>query len=183
MSIRLIAERYARATAEAIADDDHLARVLDDLRTFSALYEAESELRGVLESPAVPPKRRRELLSALLERSGGDETANRLLLRLLERGRIGLAPQVTAALERHLDARLNRARAQVTSAGELSAEQLERIRTGLERRSGKKVEIQATRDPELLGGVVVQMGSTVIDGSLRARLNQIKSALLAEESH
>ena len=90
--------------------------------------------------------------------------------------------EVVSALSEIVDVRLNRARADVTAAAELSEEELQRIESGLEKYSGKTVQMETRIDPEIIGGVIVRLGGTVIDGSLRSHLGRIRAALLNEEN-
>lgn len=181
MSVSLIADRYARAVIAAVTEETRLEGVLQDLRNFAASYSDQFDLHAVLENPSLPAKQRRAVIAELLDRMHGDEAAKNVVLALFDRGRLGIVPLVVEALQRRVDNRLRVVRARVVSATQLSEEHVERIREGLERRSGKTVRIETELDPELYGGVIVHMDGTVIDGSLRSRLERIKTALLAEE--
>jgi len=179
----IIAERYARATAAAIADADTLRATLEGVENFAAVQREQPEVIGMLDNPALRLDQRRAAFGALLERLGVVPEAERLLKLLYDRGRISLVGDVAPALRKKLDARLNRVRAKVWTAAALSPEHHERMRAGLERRTGKTVEIELETDPELLAGVVVEIDGTIMDGSLRSRLERMEAALVAEETH
>lgn len=182
MSARLIAERYARALAAAVEDDAQLDSVLNALEDFSAVYTGHKDLSQVLENQTLPQTAREAVLREVLDLAERPEVVQRLLLTLLRRGRISEIGDVVSALGEIVDARLGRIRAEVKAAAELSPEQLQRIKSGLEKYSGKTVQMETRIDPEIMGGVIVRLGGTVIDGSLRARLNRIRATLLTEET-
>lgn len=182
MSARLIAERYARALAAAVEDDAQLDNVLNALEDFSAVYTGHKDLSQLLENRTLPQTVREAVLREVLDLAERPEVVQRLLLTLLRRGRISEIGDVVLALGEIVDARLERARADVQAAAELSPEQLQRIKSGLEKYSGKTVQMETRIDPEIMGGVIVRLGGTVIDGSLRARLNRIRATLLTEET-
>ena len=89
---------------------------------------------------------------------------------------------MTELFARHADARLGRITAQVGSAVALSDAQCERISASLAKYSGKEVRIEYAVDPALMGGVTARIGGTVIDGSIRTRIERLKQSLLAEEN-
>lgn len=182
MSARLIAERYARALAASVEDDVQLDSVLNALEDFSAFYAENKGLSQVLENRALPQSAREAVFREILDLAEGPKVVQRFLLTLFRRGRISGIGDVVSALSEIVDARLKRASADVKAAAELSPEELQRIQSGLEKYSGKTIQMETGIDPEILGGVIVRLGGTVIDGSLRARLNRIRATLLTEET-
>lgn len=181
MSTRLIAERYARALAAAVEDDAELDNVLNALGDFSAVYTENKDLSQVLENLALPPTTREAVFREVLDLVKGPDVVQRFLLTLHRRGRISEIGAVVSALGEIVDARLGRARAEVSLAAEIGPEERQRIKSGLEKYSGKTVLMETRIDPEILGGVIARLGGTVIDGSLRARLNRVRATLLTEE--
>jgi F-type H+-transporting ATPase subunit delta len=104
-----------------------------------------------------------------------------LLDVLVRRGRITVLPEIAETFEDLVDERLKRASARVRTATELSSEQQERLSKALSAFTNYDIRLKAKVDPRLLGGVVVRIGSTVLDGSVRTRLNRLRETLLAEE--
>jgi len=182
MSARLIAQRYARALAATVEDDAQLDSALNALDDFSAAYAEHDDLSQVLENQAVPQTVREAVFREVLDRADAPDVVQRFLFTLFRRGRISVIDDVVSAVGEIVDARLNRARADVTAATELSEEELQRIESGLEKYSGKTIQMETRLDPDILGGVIVRLGGTVIDGSLRARLDRIRATLLTEET-
>jgi F-type H+-transporting ATPase subunit delta len=182
MSERLIAERYANALDRSIDTNADAEQAVQALHDFADMYESHDELRNMLLSPSIPKSRRLDLLKAVLWECKFDPRVERLIEVAFDRGRISVTPLIAEAFAGHTDARLGRARAHITSAAPLSAEQHARIEQTLRNFSGKEIISTTNTDASLLGGVVARVNGTVIDGSLRARLEHLKQALLAEEN-
>ncbi len=109
------------------------------------------------------------------------DTVKRFMMVLLDRRRVAIYADIVEVFARNVDERLNRIAADVTTAIPMTAGQEDALCSALGRYSGKTVRINATVVPEILGGVVARVGGTVIDGSLRSRLDRIRNALIAEE--
>ena len=182
MRAHLVAQRYARALAASVEDDAQLDSVLNALKDFSTDYAEHEDLSRVLENHTLPQAVREAVFREVLDRAQALDVVQRFLLTLFRRGRISAIDDVVSALVEIVDTRLNSARADVTAATELSEEELRRIESGLEKYSGKTIQMETRIDPEILGGVIVRLGGTVIDGSLRARLDRIRATLLTEET-
>lgn len=177
----LIADRYARSLNDVIEDDAQLEPVLEALRGISQLFSTHHELHTVIANPAINVETRIGILNAILERGETAAPLKRLLATLVRRGRITVLPDVAELFSQHADARLKRVGARVTSAMPLTESQAREIAASLESYSGMHVRIEHKVDPELLGGVTARIGSTVIDGSIRARIERLKQHLLPEE--
>jgi len=182
MSARVIAERYARAFAETVADDGALARAHTELEELSAVLAEHDGLRRALVGYTVPAAAREAVLEELLERFEDENGARRLVRTLYARKRLDRLSDVVAALGQVLGARLNQIYAEVVVAEEMLSDQKERLRARLAEHYGKSVSIETQVDPDILGGVVVKTEGLVIDGSLRSQLERIRTALLTQEN-
>lgn len=178
----LAAYRYARSLSEAIEDDQALEPTLDILTSFSDIYQENDTLQGIVGNPAIPIKTQIAILEGILDKLGADSRLKKLVEALVQRGRIRILPDVTKLFASQTDTRLNRVRAQVTSAVTLTDAQRNDIIASLEKFSGMHVRIDHAVDPDLLGGVIAQIGGTIIDGSVRARIERLKQSLLPEEN-
>ncbi len=178
----LIAERYAKGLSRAVEDDAQVEAAAKHLREVCGIYEEDHDFRSVMLNPAIEVNDRARVLGAVVEAVGAAKEVARLLDVLLRRGRIATLPDVAEVFESIVDERLNRLSARVSSAAELEDTQRERLGSVLERFSGKRVHMDIKVDPSILGGVVARMGSTVIDGSVRTRLNRLRDTLLSEEN-
>lgn len=178
----LAAQRYARALNDSIAEPERLEPALSDLQAFAALLSENADFRWVLRNPALQASQRAAVLDEVLQKMGGDPLVANLARELLRRGRIDIVEEAVETFGRMVDRRLNRVTARVTTAQAVTDDQAERIRAGLSSYSNRDVRLKTRIDPKIIGGVVVRLDGTVIDGSLRARLKQLRNALLSEEN-
>ncbi len=151
---------------------------LDQLRRFAHVLEDE-DARKLLMNPVIPPERREAFLGALARSLGFDARVQRLLGLLVERRRLGVLDDVIEAYQKLLDERTGTVRAVVTAAAPLSESERAAISDRLEKATGKSIEMEVGQDSSLIGGVVVRIGSTVYDGSVRQQLRGFKDRLLA----
>jgi F-type H+-transporting ATPase subunit delta len=113
----------------------------------------------------------------LLSSPDAGETVRRFLAMLADNGRLALLPEI-AGLYEELRAEAERVvKARVTSAAELPAAELDKLKQALRRRFGRDVELETAVDPALIGGAVIDAGDVVIDGSLRGKLERLQTAL------
>jgi F-type H+-transporting ATPase subunit delta len=172
-----VARRYAKALFELSRDNGEVEAVEAQLSAFAAALDASAELRNVLTTPGLPLDQRQGLLKAIVDKAGGGRTARNLLLLLVERGRLPLLSAIVDAFRAEADRAAGRVRARVTSAAELTVAQVDDIRKAFERSTGKRVEVETTVDPDLIGGVVAQVGSLVYDGSLKSSLRRLREQI------
>jgi len=171
------ARRYAEAAWEIALRDGTADAWLGDLHRAAAAF-TEPRVAEILRNPTVPVDERRRLVEGV---AGGRLSARSLNLvtLLLQRGRIELLPQVAAELQRLADRNAGVTRAFVTSASALSADERRRLTDRLAQLTGGTVELTTQVDPGILGGVVVRLGDRMIDGSVRGRLERLRSQLVS----
>ena len=107
-------------------------------------------------------------------------SVTRMLVLLAKSGKLNLVPELAAAYGERLLSHQNVVRAAVTSAAPLSTEKTKALEESLAQVTGKKVELSVSVDPELLGGVVAQIGSTVYDGSVKTQLTKMRQELVKQ---
>ena len=176
-----IANRYARALADVVLDASSGLEPREAVRQlfeFEFLLAQAPELRTILLNPAVPPARKRAVISRLAEPLGASPLIRNFLCVVIDRRRIGVLSEIRQAFEDLLDERLGIVRADVTSPRQLSEEQRSRLREELAKLTGKQVRCEFEVEDNLLGGAVVQMGSTIYDGSLRGQLETLRQRLV-----
>lgn len=156
------------------------AQASQQLRAFEALLEGSAPLRNVLASPAVAPGRKRSVVRELANRLGSAPMVRNFLLVLSDHRRLTALAQVIDSFEIQLDERLGFVRAELRTARALDAREKTALEEGLSRFSGKKVRARFVVQEDLIGGVVVQLGSTLYDGSIRGQLNSLARRLAAE---
>jgi len=178
-----ISSRYARAFADVVMERKlNAGHVRSELRSLTEVVVQNSELRQVWEAPALPAAQKRAVLDALAKRAGVSPMVRNFLAVLIDHERIPLLEQIVGQVETELDRRLNLAEAEVTSARELRAGEKRVLEAEVERLTGKKVRARYHRDPSLLGGAVIKVGSTIYDGSVLGQLNKIREHLVESGS-
>ncbi|MBM3789759.1 MAG: ATP synthase F1 subunit delta [Acidobacteria bacterium] len=169
--------RYARALADVALEGGPDARAAEDLALFGKIFEAVPDLLQAFDSPAVPREAKESLLAELLKRYPvGPLTANFLRV-LLGHHRIRHYHEIHRLYTRVLNERKGIVAAKVRSAAPLSEEELETLRRTLSGITGKTVTLELETNPELLGGLIVRIGSTVYDGSVRNQLEEVRKSL------
>jgi F-type H+-transporting ATPase subunit delta len=174
MTTGSVARRYARALLSIGLDhgkDDLLATELERL---AQAYEKSADLRLVLSNPVFTPSQRATVLAELLKRLALSVTMQHFARLLLSRGRMDALPAIARKLRELVDEHAGRVRAKVTSAKPLEPMMEGRLRQALGSATGKMVVLEKREDPSLLAGIVTQVGDVVYDGSLAAKLAELK---------
>jgi F-type H+-transporting ATPase subunit delta len=175
-----LARRYAKALLEiGIAQQtyDALGKELD--RAADTLRSS-PELRVALENPVFSLEKRKLIMDELSRRLALSKTVRNFIMLLLDKGRIAALPDIARVHRTLIDEHAGRMRATVTSARPLDPMLETRLKTALEKSSGKVVLFDKREDPAILGGLVTQLGDTVYDGSVRTQLQQLREELLSE---
>jgi len=177
-----IVSRYASALADVVTGPSGMdaAQAIRELRSFDAVLSESPELRNALASPAVSPARKRAVVGRIAEKLGMSRITRNFLLVLTDHRRAAALSEMIEAFEIGLDERLGFLRAELLSAQELDQKQQSQLSEELARLTGKKVRARFTVAPELIGGVVARIGSTVYDGSVRGQLQTISRRLARE---
>ena len=175
-----VARRYASALADVALEQIKADRVKADLAAFVRSFYSSSDLRNVLETPAIGPDEKHKVVAKISEQFGWDSAVRNFIFLIVDHRRTELLREIEAAFGEELNARLGIAEAQVTSAQRLTPEERNRLTSVLERHTGKKIEARFREDKSLLGGAVVRVGSTVYDGSVREQLNRLREQLESE---
>ena len=161
----------ALARAEGVVD-----RVGDELYRTARALETSSDLRHALSDPRLPLERKKGIVEDLLGGRVLPLTLN-LVNFVVAAGRSSDLPAIADRLAEQAAAERERAVAEVRTAFELDEETVHRLAESLSRATGKRVEVKTVVDPSLIGGLVTRVGDTVIDGSLRHRLEGLRQAL------
>lgn len=168
-------EVYADAFAEVIMAEGSVNEVRDELITVSQALETNDELRNALADPHVPAATRQQIVQDLLGGRASDVTTA-LVSLVVGTGRIRELPAIVDELKSKSASLTDRALAEVRSAVALTDDQKVNLAGALRQSQGKDFDIVNIVDPSLLGGIVVQIGDTVIDGSVRNRLAQLRES-------
>ena len=172
-----IARPYAEAAFE-IARDAQALPAWSDMLRFAATIVADPRVAEALDNPRLDAAARESLLLSI----GGDRFAGeaRNFIRVLvEAERVALLPQISAMFDRLKNEAEAVAIATIESAFELSPAQVDELKAALEKRFGKKIEATVTINPGLIGGARITVGDSVLDGSVQAKLEAMRTTLRA----
>ncbi|MFW2333078.1 ATP synthase F1 subunit delta [Ilumatobacter sp.] len=169
-------EGYARALFEVARAEGTIDEVEDELFRFARSYESSDDLRSALTDDQVPAAKRQAIVEDLL---GGraTSTTTQLVSMVVGSGRGRDLPAIIDKLVARAAESKDLAVAQVRSAVPLTDDQQIRLKAALANATGKQVNLKVIVDPSVLGGLVATVGDTVIDGSVRTRVDQLKSRL------
>ena len=168
---------YAEALFEAARERDELEAALEDLRDFVRALEESEELRLFYYGGQVPEREKRRALDALAQ--GMTTSARNFLKVVSDNGREEILEEVLLRYEDLVKEHLGRVEVEVTTAVELSGEELERIKERLAGvLEGREVILDTKVDPDILGGAVFRFGGRMVDGSLRGRLMSLREEML-----
>lgn len=178
MSVESVAARYAQALFELGNESSSLPALTDEIQRFASVYSESDDLRSVVDNPLVADKDRFNVLNEVCQRLGLGPVSKNAILLLAERRRLAVIPYVARDLTLLADEKAGAVRAMVTTAAQLPDSFFAKLKSELEKATGKKVQLERSVDPSLLGGVVTRIGDKVIDGSLRTRLETMKRTIL-----
>jgi F-type H+-transporting ATPase subunit delta len=169
-------EGYARGLFEVARAEGTLDEVEDELFRFARSYEANDSLRQTLTDEQIPAEKRQAIVEDLL---GGKATSTtvQLVSMVIGSGRGRDLPAIVDELVQRAAAAKQLDVAEVRTAVALTADQQARLKAALENKTGKSLNLKAIVDPSVLGGVVATVGDTVIDDTVRTRIEQLKSRL------
>ena len=172
---------YARAFADVVMKTSNQldpARALQELHSIEALLKESDPLRRVMENPAIPGDGKRAVLDAITQRLGTTRQVRNFIAVLTDHRRLPLFSEILKQLEQELNDRQGFAEAQVNTARRLSDAEKKMLEAEITKLTGKKVRARYEQDASLLGGAVVQVGSTIYDGSVDGQLNRIWEQLV-----
>lgn len=178
MSNRLVARRYAKAMVELGLKHGTLQSIQKELASIDALVRGNADLERLAAAPLIGPTKKAAAFNDVLAAIGASEYILKFFTVVAQAARLELIHEIVAAFDELVDERIGILNAEVASAQPLNPAQSKALEASLSARTGKSVRLCMTQDPTLLGGVKVQVGSTVYDASLQGHLRQLKLRLL-----
>jgi len=172
-----IAKRYARAFFDIAAEENRYEEYYVELLKFSSIVEENADLKEFLSNPIFNNEDKKEVVKTILEKISLSGIAANFLNLLADKQRIGILPDVVRCYREFMDEALKKVRVNVKTAFTLSDELRSLISANLEKALGKTVDITVEQDPTLLGGVVIGVGDTLYDGSIKNQLNNMRNLL------
>jgi F-type H+-transporting ATPase subunit delta len=172
-----MAGRYAAALFDLAKDQRQLEQVERDLASFRTMYDESADLRRLVLSPVVSADDQAKALASVLRRAGISGLAANFILLIARNRRLFAAADMMKSFRALLARERGEVSADVTSAHPLTPEQLQVLSDTLRTSIGKNVRMDTRVEPNLLGGLIVKVGSRMIDSSLRTKLNNLKVAM------
>ena len=173
----VIAKRYATALLELGSESGQLDALVVEIGRVAEAYEQSADMRNVFDNPLLPHAVKKAVLGDLVDGLALGTTSRSFLGLLVDRRRIRALPSIATRLREMADLRRGLTRAEVVTAMPLPEEYFEQLQAELERITGRKVALDRRLEPSLLCGVMIRLGDTVYDGSLVARLKQLKDTM------
>lgn len=179
MSNRLIARRYAKALAELAQKDGNLVKYQEELAEISSLVRANPDLTRLAFYPLLAPSLKAAALDSVLERGKISPVVRRFFTVVAQSARLSLVHDIASCYSELVDEATGVVEARVLSSQPLTGNQTTALSASLAKRTGKTIRLRWQPDPAILGGVKVQVGSTVYDASLQGQLRLLKAKLLS----
>jgi F-type H+-transporting ATPase subunit delta len=175
-----IAKRYARAFYEIAAEESRLEKYYQELASFAAIINDNKDLKDFLANPVFDQNEKKSVVESILQKTDISGITANFLKLLADKQRIIILSDIVDCYRELMDEALKTVRASVKTAFPLPAELVQQLQEGLETQTRKKVDMTIIEEPSLLGGIVVRVGDTVYDNSIRTQLTNIRN-LLGEE--
>ena len=171
-----IAEVYSRSLFEVASESGGLDRIHDELAEFADVLAEDRDMQVFFFSPYFSSQEKKEGIAKLIE--GADENFVRFLELLAERHRMPAIFRIRRGYDEMWREENKLLAVKVTSAVELDTETVEGIGKRIEEQTGQRIELAANVDPDVLGGLVLQVGNMVLDASIRNRLEQLRKSVM-----
>ena len=176
MDSGVIGRRYAKALAGLTKKDD-LSKSSELLKALAGLFAENAEIQDLISDPKYGLAAKIKTVGAIATKLGANDLENRFLRFLTSQGRFATIGYVARSFGEQANQILGLAQAKLTLADELADSELDKIKQKLSKYSGKEIQLEVNIDSSILGGAVTQMGSLVLDGSVKNRLDRIKETI------
>ncbi|MEM0900174.1 MAG: F0F1 ATP synthase subunit delta [Pseudomonadota bacterium] len=172
-----VASRYAGSLLELAEDSKSIDKVEADLNGLSDLIGESDDFRRLIESPAFSADAQFSAISTIADKAKLNPLTSNFLKVVAQNRRLFALPGIIKAFREAVAAKKGVVSAEVTSASALTGAQMKELQATLKSVAGKDVDITVSEDPSLIGGLIVKMGSRMIDTSLKTKLSSLKLAL------
>ncbi|MFO7885561.1 MAG: ATP synthase F1 subunit delta [Desulfobacteraceae bacterium] len=177
-----VSRRYAKALMLIGKEDGMADQYRSELEEFVQLFDDQEELEKAVVNPLFDKNERRNVLTAVIDRSGLSRVMQSFIVLLFDKGRIGFLRDVCEFYNKLADELKGVVHATLISATQMSTEAVEKIKEGLAERTGKEVLLDVEQDETLIGGIVTRIGDLVLDGSVKTQLLNMRESLKRGES-
>lgn len=172
-----VAERYALAIFELAEEENALDTVMTDFAALNSMVRESADLSRLVRAPIFSREMQKAGMSALMAKMGASKLTEKFVLLLTAKRRLFVLMDAIKAFEALVAKKRGEVDAAVVSARPLAAGEVESLKKALQAKLGREPRLDATVDPSLLGGLVVKVGSRMIDSSLRTKLGALRAAL------
>ena len=171
-------ERYSRALFEVSQDSDDLDKVENDIKNFKLIYDKNSEVKNFIKDPSQIINEQNKLVNLISDKLNFTKNVQKFLLLLIEKRRIFFVNKIIESFLRLCSQKRGEIKASLISSKELSQTELNDISTDLSKSMGSTLKFDYKVDKELIGGLKLQLGSIMIDTSIRNKLKKYEQAML-----
>ena len=172
------AKRYAKALVELCNEQKSLDSLKSDVADLRSMIDQSADLQSLIYSPVISRDQAAGVVAALANKAKFSQYMTNTLALLASKGRLALVPDLLNALEESFIKAADEVQADITTANALTEKQTEALKKALEKMSGQSVNMVADVDEGIMGGMVVKMGSTLIDDSVSGKLDRLKRRLV-----
>jgi F-type H+-transporting ATPase subunit delta len=176
-----LSKRYARALFNLGQQDGSYVKYGNELDAFVRLYKQNADFRQALLSPVFAMDARKKILNAVLNRGGFSQMARNFFNLLLDKNRIGSIESINEVYSRLADDVSNISHAEIITAMPLNEETLDRVVKTFEGLISRTIRADVIEDPDIIGGIIVKIGDTFWDGSIRAQLEGLRESFIRGE--
>ena len=177
MSVQIVARRYSTALADVALEKKEATEVQRELSAWEQMIAASPALQEIIRNPTIAFDQKQALLKSLIQRTRPRQTTANFLNVLLHNQRLTDLAEINRRFTEVLDERAGMVAARVTTARPVAESSQRALHTTLSALTKRKVRIDFQTDPDLIGGLVTRIGSTVYDGSVRNQLQRIKEKM------
>ena len=178
MSTETIARRYSVALADVVVRSGETENVKAELAGFGTMLDSSAELQSVFGSPAIAHADKEKVLESLIAKMRPTKTTANFVRVLLQNSRLMNLAEINTRFAAELESRSGVVIAEITSARDLPQNERAEFESSLAKLTGKKVSVNYAVDKEIIGGTVTRIGSTVYDGSVKTKLENLREQLV-----
>jgi len=172
-----ISKRYARAFFDIAGEEKKLEQYYNELHQFSSVIAQNKDLGGFLANPIFEQESKKKVLEKIIGKLSLSPMTINFLKLLIDKKRIDVLPDIETCYRQLMDETLQKVRVTVKTAFPLSGEMQSYITSSLKKMTGRSVEVTVEDDKNLLGGIVIGVGDTLYDGSIKSQLNNMRNLL------
>lgn len=172
-----ISKRYARAFFDIAGEEQKLEQYYNELHQFSSVIAQNKDLGGFLANPIFEQESKKKVLEKIIGKLSLSPMTINFLKLLIDKKRIDVLPDIETCYRQLMDETLQKVRVTVKTAFPLSGEMQSYITSSLKKMTGRTVDVTVENDKNLLGGIVIGVGDTLYDGSIKNQLNNMRNLL------